>query len=115
MSDIWATIQPWTFCWEQPGRRCHIKITPSVSTPEVRERHHDDFLSIRTLWGQNKMVGYTLTFRGSPLIRTFGWSMAAAYGVVDSDDMILVVDGPHIRVVRAGTLTPTYHAVLRHK
>ncbi len=120
MSAIWSQIPTWQFFWEKPDRRCHVKVVPSVSVPEVGEVERDDFISIRTLLGQTgKLVGYTFMFKPvetvTPAVRSFGWSVAASYGIVDSDEIVMLLDSPHIRIVKAGTRTPTYHLVLRHK
>ena len=120
MTAIWAQIPQWQFYWEQPDRRCHVKVAPSVSIPTVGEKQNDGFLAIKTLLGQSgKLVGYTFGFKPqehtTPAFRSFGWSMAASYGVVDSDEILLVLDSPHIRIMRTGTNFPTYHLVLRHK
>jgi hypothetical protein len=117
---LWSDLPVWRFCPMQAtastSTRYAIKVIDSVETPYVNEKHRDGPLVVRTLVNSaQKIVGYTLTFTNSPKIREFGYSLAASYGVPDTEDLLLVMGSPHLRVLRAGTDKQVYHVVMRHK
>jgi hypothetical protein len=120
MSNTWSEFPVWEFCEVKTSRpetyRYAVKIIESVESPYVQEKHQDGPLTIRTLInGTQRLVGYSFTFACKPRVQGFSYSLAASYGVPDTDEMRLVLGSPHLRVLRSGTTQPVYHVVLRHK
>lgn len=115
----WSSVPVWKFCpvdTTAPALKFAVKVVNSVEQPYVGEKEHDGPLTIRTLINSaQKLVGYSFTFKQKPAVREFGFSLAAAYGLPDTDEMLLVLGSPHLRVIRSGTEQPVYHVVLRHK
>ena len=116
----WSDFPVWKFCQVDTTAptscRYAVKIVESVESPYVDEKQRDGPLVIRTLVNSSmKLVGYSFTFTHEPKVREFGYSLAASYGVPDTDEMMLVLGSQHLRVLRAGTTKPVYHVVLRHK
>lgn len=116
----WAGFPVWEFCrygLESGSVRYAVKITASVEIPYVEEKMRDGPLTIRTLINSaRKLVGYSFVFKDRPSISEFGYSLAASYGVMETNSAVIVLGSPHVRVLRAGTEeVPSYHVVLRHK
>lgn len=120
----WSAAPVWRFCQVDhtgPTVKYAVKVVNSVEPPYVGEKGRDGPLIVRTLINSaQKLVGYSFTFKkqpavGPPSVKEFGFSLAASYGIPDSDEMMLVLGSPHLRIIRSGTENPVYHVVLRHK
>lgn len=120
----WSAVPVWRFCQVShtgPTVKYAVKVVSSIESPYVGEKECDGPLVIRTLVSSaQKLVGYSFTFReqpavGHPSVKEFGFSLAAAYGIPDTEEMMLVLGSPHLRVIRSGKEKPCYHVVLRHK
>lgn len=114
---LWSEFPTWCFCrLDGDTVKYVVKVTPSVEAPFVGTKQRDGPLTIRTLINSTqKLVGYSFAFRNKPKIREFGYSLAASYGLLDSDSILLVLGSPQVRVIRTGTEHPAYQIVLRHK
>ena len=116
----WSDMPVWRFCEVDTtvttSHRYAVKIVDSVESPFVDVKRRDGPLVIRTLVNTSqRLVGYSFTFTHDPSLRDFGYSLAASYGVPDTEDIMLVLGSPHLRVLRSGKDNPVYHVVLRHK
>ena len=120
MKYSWSDFPLWKFCQVPSAvpttQRYMVKIIESHENPFVSDKQKDGPLVLRTLVNQsNKLVGYSFTFRRSPKVRDFAYSLGVSYGVPDTENMLVVLGSPHLRVIRYGDAVPVYHVVLRRK